>query len=424
MENLLKKLLQGKIKPYQLGEKIWKEKYNQEEGNWSKACKEASDLRLKFLEEKLNKNFSYIRKNHVPSCSEKKLTTGIEQKIGSAAVPLGFAGPLKIKGKYAKGEFYIPLATNEAALVAGLNRGCRAINESGKVRTVVTRDCMTRSPLLEAPDIGKAKELCEEVKKEKIYKRIKRECEKESKVTELIDLQPFQLGRYVHLRFVFQTGDSMGMNSATRYSAAGVKVLTDKYEWVRLKSLTGNMCSDKKASHINVLLGRGKTVETEVKIDRKTIEKIYKTTPEGIVKLNHLKNYEGSALAGNLGGFNANAANTIAAMFIATGQDAAQVVESSSCFTRAEVKNGNLLFGVTLPCLEVATAGGGTGFGTAKECLDMLGCQGYGKSPGANARKLAEIIGAAVTAQELNLLGTQVDKYELAESHIRLARGE
>jgi hydroxymethylglutaryl-CoA reductase (NADPH) len=239
-----------------------------------------------------------------------------------------------------------------------------------------------------------------------------------------VDLQPFQQGRIVYLRFLFQTGDSMGMNSATKYSANGIRVLREKVPEARLVALSGNMCMDKKAGHINVLLGRGKTVEAEVLVKRELLEKVYKATPEDMAKVNQVKTLRGSALAGTATGFNLNAANTVAALFLATGQDAAQIVESSSCFVNAEVTKDGLLFNVTMPCLEVATVGGGAGFGTAKECLDILGCAGPGKSPGDNSRKLAEIIAAAVASQEINLLATLSRDFELAESHIKMARGK
>ncbi len=156
--------------------------------------------------------------------------------------------------------------------------------------------------------------------------------------------------------------------------------------------------------------------------------KFNKNFDEHIEKLNYLKNYRGSSLAGSVTGFNANVANTIAAIYIATGQDAAQITESASCFTNAEVIEHKgkkaLLFGISLPCLEIATTGGGADFGSAKECLEILGCHGAGKTPGDNSRKLAEVIAAAATAQDLNLLGAEANTYELAESHIRLARGK
>lgn len=426
MEKIFNKLLNNEIKPYQLEDIIFRDVYKNKPEKWSEANKQAALLRLKFLEEKTGKKFDNIKKLYVDTSNSEKKTTGIEQQIGSAATPLGMAGPIRINGEFAKGEFYLPIATNEAALIAGLNRGSKAINESGGIKTVISRDFMTRAPIIEVTDIEEGNKVCEDLnKKGELYTKMKNEVEKGSRVTKLIDIQPFQQGRFIHLRFCFQTGDAMGMNSATKYATIALETLFKKYPNINLRSLTGNMCTDKKASHINVLLGRGKSIQTEVIIPKIVISKIYKIQAEDIVKLNHIKNYQGSALSGTISGFNANAANTIAAMFVATSQDCAQITESSSCFTHAEVlKTGDLLFGVNLPCLEVATIGGGTSFGTAKECLEMLGCYGPGKTPGSNARKLAEIIAAAVTAQDLNLIAAEVHGYELAESHIKLARGD
>ncbi len=426
MEEIFGSLLKGKIKLYELENVIWQKIYGGDKRKWHQANKDAAFLRLKFLKEKTGVKLDDVERCYIEVSSSEKLTTGIEQQIGGAATPLGIGGPLTINGDYAKGEFYLPLATNEAALIAGINRGCKAINLSGGIKAKVTRDCMTRAPLIEAESISDAAEMVEKLKLDKKFcEEIKKACEAESKVTKLLEIQPFQSGRYLHMRFVFTTGDSMGMNSATKYSANGVRVVLKRFPKARLITLTANLCSDKKATHSNVLLGRGKTAHTEVRISSETIKYEYNIGPERIVRLNNLKNYQGSALAGTVTGFNANAANTVAALFIATGQDCAQIVESSSCFTHAEMENNNLIFGVTMPCLEVATTGGGADFGTAKECLHLLGCHGPSKAaPGDNAKKLAEIIASAVTAQELNLLSSEANVFELAESHMRLARGK
>src|SRR3989338_4411201 len=365
LEGIYNDLKGGKIKPYKLEEAILEGVFGGDGSKFLQANKEAVALRLRFLEEKTGRGLDNIKGAFVSVADPEKKTVGIEQQIGGAIVPLGFGGPLQILGEQAKGEFYLPIATNEAALVAGLTRGCRAINEAGGIRVVVTKDHMTRAPLIETPDIEKAKKLSDEIRsKGELYYKMKEAAEKESKVSKLLDIQPFQSGRHVHLRFYFQTGDSMGMNSVTKYSANAVKALKEKYNWVELVSLTANMCTDKKATHTNVLLGRGKSVETEVLIPAKIIREIYDVEPVDVVKLNYLKNYRGSALAGTISGFNANVANTIAAMFIATGQDAAQIVESSSCFTNLELIGEDLLFSASFPCLEVATVGGGAGFGT------------------------------------------------------------
>ena len=429
MEQVRKDFLEGKIKSRELELNVWEKAFGKNPEKWSEANEKAASIRLEQLEKSFGKKFDLIRGSYVDSSSitRDSPTTGIEQKIGGVTVPLGVIGPVKVLGNYAKGDFHLPLATNEAALIAGINRGFKAINGAGGIKSIVVKDHMTRAPLMETPDPERAKEISDEIlKKGELFQEMKKAAEAESRVSRLLDIQPFQIGRRLHLRFYFQTGDSMGMNSATKYSSNAVKVLMGKYPFVKLRSLTGNLCTDKKASHINVLLGRGKSVETQVSIPRENIKKIFKVEPEAVVELNHIKNYQGSSLAGTVSGFNANVGNTIAAIFIATGQDCAQITESSSCFVHAEIDKDtdSLIFGVTLPCLEIATMGGGTGFGAAKECLDMLGCHGPGDPPGSNSRKLAEIIGAAVTAQDLNLIATQAHEHELAESHIKLARGK
>ena len=423
LESLKKEFVLGKVKSYILEEKIF-----DLIKDWDVANKIAAKWRLEDVENKTNKTYPIIRNAYTSVDKNNTKTTGIEQQIGGAITPLAISSSLRIMGDFAEGEFLIPLATNEAALVAGLNRGIKTVNESGGISTVVTRNCMTRAPLIECSDIREAKMLFDEIRnKGYLYKLLKQAAEAESNVSIVNDIQPFQQGRFLHIRFVFQTGDAMGMNSATKYSANAIKALIERHPDVKVRSLTANMCSDKKATHTNIIFGRGKSVETEVLIRASLIKSIFGVDIETVVKLNYLKNYRGSALAGTTTGFNANAANTIAAIFIATGQDCAQLTESSSCFTDAEIVERDaekyLAFGVSLPCLEVATIGGGTDFGTAKECLEMLDCAGPGKNPGDNARKLAEIIAAAVTCQELNLLCAQSNMYELAESHIRLARG-
>ncbi len=425
LKSIYHDLKEGKIKPYKLEEVILEMVFGNDTNRWLEANREAVNLRVRFIEEKTGKKIDGVKNAFVSVADAEKMTVGIEQQIGGVIVPLGFGGPLKVLGEHAKGEFYLPVATNEAALVAGLTRGCRAINEAGGIKVVITRDHMTRAPLIETPDIEKAKKLVDEIKsKKELYSKMREAAEKDSKVSKLLDILPFQSGRHIHLRFYFQTGDSMGMNSVTKYSANAIRVLKETYSWVKLVSLTANMCTDKKASHINVLLGRGKSVETEVLIPAKIIRDVYGVEPADVVKLNYLKNYRGSGLAGTMGGFNANVANTIAAMFIATGQDAAQVVESASCFTNIELIGEDLLFSASFPCLEVATVGGGTAFATAKECLDILGCAGPGNPAGSNSRKLAELIAAAASAQDLNLIAAEAHGYELAESHIKLARGK
>jgi len=426
MENYLEMLKNGEIKPYMLDQIIFnKLKENMDDNDaWHEACKTASEVRLKWIEYKTGKTFKHIKQCYIKTELENKRLTGIENKIGGISIPLGFTGPVKINGEYVKGEVIIPLATNEAALIAGNNRGVSAINMSGGITTVLTRNCMTRAPVVELPDIKSARDLVNEIRnKGELYNELRKTVEEKSKYTKLLDIQPFQMGRRVWLRNSFSTGNAMGMNSVTKYSASILKKLQELRPDVTVIALSGNMCSDKKASHVNVMFGKGKGVEGEVVIPREVIEKVWKTTPEAMIKVNNIKNWQGSALSGTLTGFNANAANTVAAFFAATGQDLAHVATSSTCFDMLEMDGDNLRFNVSLPNLEVGSLGGGMFFGTAKECLDMIGCTDDDDGE-TNAKKVAEILTAAVAAQEINLIGALANQFELAESHVRLARGE
>jgi hydroxymethylglutaryl-CoA reductase (NADPH) len=220
----------------------------------------------------------------------------------------------------------------------------------------------------------------------------------------------------------------MGMNGVTKASADICRALLERLDGWRLVTISSNLCSDKKAAHVNVMNGRGKSVDTEVFVPEEVLGSVFKknVTSRGVEKVVFNKCYLGSCFSGTISGFNVNAANTIAAFFAATGQDLAQVITSASCFVQAEAVEGGLHFTVSLPSLEVATIGGGTMFGTARETLNLMGCGGFGKSidDNDNVRRLAEICAAAVTALDLNTACAQAAGYEMADSHVKLARGE
>jgi len=424
-DKYLKLVNTGKIKAYELDTIIFKDMNNDNDSAWQDACRLASETRLRWVEQITKKQYPLLRKMYCQTELPGKRITGIENKIGGAFTPLGFAGPLKINGEFAKGDFIIPLATNEAALIAGCNRGVAAINMSNGATTIITRNMMTRAPVVETESIGKANELVR--KMPVLLPELKKSVEGKSKYTRLIDIKPYQMNRFVWLRCMFQTGNAMGMNSVTKHSAEIIKKIQKKFD-VKLIALSGNLCTDKKSTHINVLEGRGKSVECEVTLSSSVIKKIWNSSAQAIDKVNKIKNWYGSGLAGTFTGFNSNAANTVAAFFIATGQDPAEITESCSCFdvtTLVHEKDGStgLRFNITMPSIEVGAIGGGMYFGTAKECLAMLGATDNDATGSSNACKVAEILAAAVCAQEINLLGTLANKFELAESHMSLARG-
>lgn len=244
---------------------------------------------------------------------------------------------------------------------------------------------MTRAPpVIAVPSVIDAVELVNWVNEH--FNEVKSVAESTSRHAKLVSIQPFIVGNNVWLRFKFTTGgDAMGMNMVTIATDKAVKYILSNFPRARLVALSGNMCVDKKANAVNFLLGRGKTVISEAVIPRSTLEK-WGVTAEDVAEVNNRKNLLGSALAHSYG-FNAHFANIIAAIFIATGQDAAQAVESSMGITWMEppLDNGDLYVSVTLPSLEVGTVGGGTGLPTQREMLQMLGVYGSGNPPGTNA---------------------------------------
>jgi hydroxymethylglutaryl-CoA reductase (NADPH) len=343
----------------------------------------------------------------------------IENVIGAVQIPVGVAGPLLIRGDYANGHYYVPLATTEGALVASVNRGAKFVTESGGARVKVLKDGMARAPLFRLPSLIDAVEFVEWVHQH--FDELKKAAESTTRHGRLKEVQPFVVGNYVWLRLVYFTGDAMGMNMATIASEAVARYIHEHFPKARLVALSGNMCVDKKANAVNFLLGRGKTVVAEAVIKKEVLERLG-ITAEDVHNVNVRKNLIGSALAHSYG-FNAHFANIVAAVFIATGQDAAQVVESSMGITSTEPREDGLYISVFLPSLEVGTVGGGTGLPTQREALALLGIAGPGDPPGTNALKFAEIVAAAVRAGELNQL-IALARNELASAHQRLGRAK
>ena len=403
-EELVEKVAKGEIKLHQV------EKYTDK--------RTATEVRRKALEKKLGVKLEHI--GHYSIDPEQLIGRNIENMIGVVQIPMGVAGPLKINGEYAKGEFYIPLATTEGALVASVNRGCSALTEAGGVKTTLIDDKMTRAPLLKCPDARKAREVAEWVKANIDYLQEKAV----SKVTrhgKLRDVKPFIVGNNLYLRFEFETGDAMGMNMVTIASEEIMKVIEEEFPDVRYLALSGNLCVDKKPNAANFLLGRGKTVIAEAVVPRKIVERKLKTTPELIAEVNYRKNLVGSAQAGSYG-FNAHFGNIVGAIFLATGQDEAQITEGSHGITLAEVTpEGDLYISITMPSLEIGTVGGGTRVPTQREALSIMGVAGGGEPAGTNAKKFAEIVAGAVLAGELSLLAAIAAKH-LAKAHKELGR--
>ncbi len=420
----------GEIKSQNLETVIFTQVYGSDAAQVKEACNAAANIRCETVEAATGVQLDNIKNNRIDNCSlvaGERILAGIEGKIGAAVIPMGIAGPVQINGQYVNEKVYIPLATNEAALVAGVQRGIKAINLSGGLNTIVHFDGMTRAPLIEAPNISEARRFCEQIMTdEQLFQSLA--LLSKDPFVRLEEICPYQMGTKVFLRMTFKTGDAMGMNGVTKASADITRgILAKMPEW-KLITISSNLCSDKKSAHINVLNGRGKSIQTEVFIPDEVLKTVFKkgVNARSVEKTVFHKCYLGSCYSGTIGGFNVNAANAVAAFYAATGQDLAHVISSASCFVQADAVDGGVHFMVTLPCMELATIGGGTMFGTAKEALRLIGCGGFGTSvdDNKNVLRLAEIAATAVTALDLNTACAQAAGYEMADSHVKLARGE
>ncbi|ADQ66595.1 3-hydroxy-3-methylglutaryl-CoA reductase [Halogeometricum borinquense DSM 11551] len=341
----------------------------------------------------------------------------IENMVGAVQVPMGVAGPVRIRGGRLDGERYLPLATTEGALLASVNRGCSVLNDAGGANVRILKSGMTRAPVFRVADVVEAEALVEWVRDNR--DALREAAEETTNHGELLDVTPYVVGNSVHLRFRYDTKDAMGMNMVTIATRAACELVEDETD-ASLVALSGNLCTDKKPAAINAVEGRGRSVTTDVTIPREVVEDRLHTTPEAVAELNTRKNLVGSAKAASLG-FNAHVANVVAAMFLATGQDEAQVVEGANAITTAEVQDGDLYVSISIASLEVGTVGGGTKLPTQAEGLDVLGVRGGGDPAGSNADALAEAIAVGSLAGELSLLSALASRH-LSSAHAELGR--
>ena len=386
--------------------------------SFSRPLRQAQDERdrREILEKKLNIALRNIACFSVDP--EKIAGQNCENMIGVTQVPLGVAGPIKITRLGGKTkEYYIPLATTEGALVASVSRGCKAVYLSGGATVRTEQVGTTRAPVFQVKNLEHAQEIITWVKDN--FEKLKQVTESTDKYITLFEVKPFLSGRNLFLRFVYDTSEAMGMNMVTVATHKAVGLLENKFG-VTCISLSGNMCVDKKPSWLNFILGRGKQVWAEVFVKRDTVREVLKTTPEKIVSVVASKTMVGSQMSGSLG-FNSHFANIVAALFIATGQDPAHIVEGSMGITSAHLENnGDLYFSVYLPAVLVGTVGGGTGLATQKEALKLLG---LGAGCKGQAFELAQIVAGAVLAGELSLVAALAEGH-LARAHERLGRGK
>ncbi|HEX8736807.1 MAG TPA: hydroxymethylglutaryl-CoA reductase [Pyrinomonadaceae bacterium] len=372
--------------------------------------REMAETRRQFLNEQTGAELKHVGQfSFEPSI----LPGNIENFTGVAQVPIGLAGPLLVNGEYAKGEFFVPLATTEGTLVASYNRGMKLLRAAGGVTTTVVDDAMQRAPVFVFKSARGARDFGIWVKEN--FAEIQRRAEATTATGKLRDIQQFPASRFLYLRFNYTTGDAAGQNMVGKATKAACDWMMSVYEGIERYQLEGSLATDKKTSWVNTLHTRGKKVIAEATIPAAALKEIMHVGVEEIFRARLA-----SQLGGYLSGVNnngAHSANGITAMFIACGQDAANVAESSAAAVYGEITPaGDYYYSITLPSLIVATYGGGTGLPTQRECLEMLDC--YGKD---RVKKFAEIVAATVLCGELSL-GTAVIADEWVSSHEQYGR--
>ena len=369
----------------------------------------SAQKRREFLEKELDINLDKI--GRINFKESEVVGRNIENLIGATHIPLGVAGPLLAKSEKRKAKsYFIPLATTEGALVASVSRGCKAVNESGGAEVQVELVGATRGSVFTTNGIKQANQAKKWI--EDNFKKIAKVAESTSSHLKLLKIEVAPVGKNLFLRFVYDTQDAMGLNMVTIANTETAEFL-EKNLGIECISIAGNFDIDKKSAWLNFIQGRGKKVWAEVILKKNVVKSILKTTPEKIAEVVYRKCHLGSAMSGSLG-FNAHYANVVAAIFAATGQDLAHVVEGSLGITTAEVlENSDLYFSIYLPALMCGTVGGGTHLPTQQEALNLMNVE--------DVLEYSMVLGAAVLAGELSLLASLAEG-SLAKAHQKLGR--
>jgi hydroxymethylglutaryl-CoA reductase (NADPH) len=371
---------------------------------------EAIAARSQFLEGKTGAAHPVLAGHSLGPAS---LPGNIENFIGAAQVPVGVAGPLLVNGEHAQGDFYVPLATTEGTLVASYSRGMKLARLAGGVTTTVIDDAMQRAPVFAFESAREARGFGAWL--EENFDEIKAQADATTSSGSLRDIQQFPVSRLVYTRFNFTTGDAAGQNMTSKATAAACRWIASQRPEIENFALESNFATDKKASRVNMLHTRGKRVVAEITLPAELLQSEMRVDSRRSFRSRLMANM-GSFMSGAVNN-GAHAANAVAAIFIATGQDAANVAESSAAYDFSEVlPNGDYYRSITLPSLIVATYGGGTGLATQRECLEMLGCYGEGK-----VNRLAEIVAATVLCGDISLQAAIVAD-EWVTAHDELGR--
>jgi hydroxymethylglutaryl-CoA reductase (NADPH) len=335
----------------------------------------------------------------------------IENPIGAAQVPLGVAGPVLIHGQHARGTYYVPLATSEGALVRSYERGMVALTHAGGVQTAVLADENQTAPTFFFPDVESACRFEQWAPLQ--LDEMRKAAAATTRHGSLRNIVCYQVGRQVLVNLGFSTGDAQGMNMIVKATDAVCRWVERNYEGASYFLFSG-LCSEKRASGFLLTRGKGKRVTAGCLLPHQVLRMYLHVTADQLFRV-WQSTVMGHLQAGAIG-YSAHAANGLAAIFIATGQDVANVVNSACALTCFEPHADGLYVSTTLPALTVATVGGGTSLPTQREALEMLGCYGTG-----NAVKFAEIVAATLLGGEISM-GAAIASGEFVDAHERYGR--
>ena len=359
---------------------------------------------------KLRREMYNIEKINFDNFNYKEIfNKNCENVVGYTRIPTGVIGPVKIDNL----KNVVPFTTTEGALISSINRGVKLLNQSDN--EIVVEDIgMTRSPIIKCPSITYLSNLKKWIRLN--FQKIKIKFDSQSNYVSLREITFLQEGLHLHIRFRATTGNAMGMNMLGKSTQYILNDLKETFKLIDIVSLSGNTCTDKKASAINWINGRGKRVIMQSNISLKSLKEILNVTPHDIVNLNIQKNLVGSSLASSIGGFNCNAANIIAGIFIATGQDCGQIGTSSACILNLNVEKQYLVATITMPSLEIGIIGGGTHIHDQKSNIDLI-CNGAENK----IERFAKNIIYCVLGCELSLLASLYNN-DLMKAHLTLNR--
>jgi len=334
-------------------------------------------------------------------------------------LPTQWVGPIAFRGSIVDGEISAPLATYEKPLWPSTARGAIVSRRSGGINVTLVDERMTRSLAFRATDGASAIAAWNAIQTRQ--DEVATVVSSTSRFARLIDLNRQFAGNLLFVRLECATGDASGHNMVTKAAEAVQNWILSEYPELAYASISGNMCTDKKTSAVNGLLGRGKYVVADMLIPKRIVERVLHSSADKIVRLNYEKNYVGSTIAGSLRTANAHFANMLLGFYLATGQDAANIIEASQSMVHCEDRDGDLYFSCTFPNLIVGSVGAGKDIPEIQENLEKMGCQDE-RAPGDNARRLAGVCAGVVLCGELSLLAAQTNPGELVRTHMELER--